>query len=792
MKITLMHPPLDDPTLPYHSTAYLKGHLSHNGFTDVSMRDVNIEYVNYCLEEQSIHNYYAEADRLLGQFGAKARLSYAEQEEYYALWATSRLDPADLQKAAAGLRNRDDFLDFQTYLKNINLILRYFNFLGSLSYPAEINNFRQMSRARYSLYNLRDLTDDDLKARVCRPFARFFEERLASDPELEASDCLGVSIVYDHQLFHSLYFAQALKRRWPDKLVLLGGTSISQMYKHIKDKRDMKRFFNLCDAIVVGEGETAICEIAATEGDISKFKGIPNTITYDRARDEVSLPKGIHYENVAALGAPVYEHPWELYLTPEKGINYAPTRGCYWNRCTFCDYGLNTDMPTSPWRERRVDQVVSDLQSACRDQQIKYVYFAVDVMAPSYIERLSDAVVDASLDIRWSAEMRLEKIFSAERCRKMAQSGCVCISFGMESGNQRVLDLIDKGTKVQYMSETMKNFSNAGIAVQLMAFTDFPTETPAEKKETFDFIEQNKDYWATGGMGTFLLTGTSMIAKDPEKFGIKVIQTEDADITRALAYKVEKGEERKLILAEESDESFNADGGAFPPVLGRPWAGGTDTLHTMIYYDAYGRLFFRENSLDGTDFGAGEPEAAEAARAEGGEAGEREALLNCILTVPGRINESPFDISQIFQHREPFREHISTLLQVPVEPTYSNFCQWRSKVGPVERQGEETSYWITTGGKCVKLDKLVYRLINVAAATEYPLRDILSKFKPDLQAKLLDYLRGLEESGLLVFRDPSRPGAEKRRNVRVDEKAVCRAINVIPQGKLLDGAHVEY
>ena len=55
MKITLMHPPLDDPTLPYHSTAYLMGHLIHNGFTQVFTRDLNIEFVNYCLQEKVVN-----------------------------------------------------------------------------------------------------------------------------------------------------------------------------------------------------------------------------------------------------------------------------------------------------------------------------------------------------------------------------------------------------------------------------------------------------------------------------------------------------------------------------------------------------------------------------------------------------------------------------------------------------------------------------------------------------------------------------------------------------------------
>jgi anaerobic magnesium-protoporphyrin IX monomethyl ester cyclase len=770
MRITLMHPPIDDPTLPYHSTAYLAGHLSHSGFTDFSMRDINIEFVNYCLEREVIDYFYGEGEQHLKRLEAQPELSFAEQELYYTFWGSNRIETDKLIQAADGMRDMETFLNYSAYLKNVNFIQRYFNFLGCLSYPAEINNFRQVSRARYSTFNMADLLNPELTETICRPFAQFFHDRLARDRDLERSDCFGISIVYDHQFFHSLYLARALKKRWPDKLVLLGGTAISQFYKQIKDKSLMKRFFSLCDAIVAGEGETAICEIAAREGDMLG-KGIPNTITYDRNRDEIYFPREIHYENVASLGSPRYEHPWQLYLAPEKGINYAPTRGCYWNRCTFCDYGLNTDMPTSPWRERKIEQVVADLQSACAREQIKYVYFAVDVLSPSYIERLSDAMTDAGLNLRWSAEMRMEKIFSAERCRKMANSGCVCISFGMESGNQRVLDLIDKGTKVDYMGETMKNFTSSGIAVQLMAFTDFPTETQEEKQETFDFIDKHKDYWSTGGMGTFLLTGTSMIAKNPERFGIKLIETQDADVARAIAYRIETETERRVVLAEESDESFNSDGGVFPPVLGRPWVGGTDTLHSMIYYDVYGNRFFKEHPLfedrhDEDDNPAGRD------------------VLSCKVSVPGKLNESPFDISRILGNREPYQKHIAMLLQVPIEPTYTNFCQWRSTVERVPHGGNKT-YWITTGNKSVRLDKLVYRIISIAVEKQVPLGLVLNGFEDDLKDRLVKFLLQLEENGLLVLTDPERVVERKMRGAFLDERFIYRSIQTVPHGKLI-------
>ncbi len=134
------------------------------------------------------------------------------------------------------------------------------------------------------------------------------------------------------------------------------------------------------------------------------------------------------------------------------------------------------------------------------------------------MERLADAITESGLDIRWSAEIRLEKVFHPDRCKKIAESGCICLSFGMESGNQRILDLIDKGTKVAYMGQTMKNFAAAGVAVQLMAFSGFPTETTDEANETREFVREHADYWSAGGVGQFLLTGTSIIARNPEQF----------------------------------------------------------------------------------------------------------------------------------------------------------------------------------------------------------------------------------------------------------------------------------
>jgi anaerobic magnesium-protoporphyrin IX monomethyl ester cyclase len=729
----LIHPPIDDPTLPYHSTAYLAGNLVRNGFTDVAMRDLNIEFVNYCMEQAVVKTFYKDGEQRLEELGRRTHLNLVEQKEYLELWKWQPIDPGNLRRAVHQLRKRETFLDYPSYVENVKLLNRYFGFLGALSFPATIVNFKHLSQSHFSLYNLDDLFNLELSQKICYPLTRFFHERLAGDSRLAESDCLGISIVYDHQMACALWLARALKQQWPEKLLILGGTSISQSYKYMKDKSQMKKFFTLCDAIVVGEGETAICQIADANGDLTKTVNFCNTITYDGDRDQVRLPLAIHYENVPALAPPSYNHPWDLYLAPERGVNYSPTRGCYWNRCTFCDYGLNTDKPTSPWRERQIEQVIGDLQQAVEKESVRYVYFAVDVMAPGYLERLSDGILDAGLDLRWSAELRMEKIFLPDRCKKMAKSGCVCVSFGMESGNQRVLDLIDKGTKVQYMGRTMTNFAQAGIAVQLMAFRDFPTETEAEKNETIKFVESNKEYWSTGGIGAFVLTGTAMVARNPEKFGIALLDTKNVDIARTLAYRMEGETDRKPLLMEEYDASFDDQAGIFPLVLGRPWAGGTDTLHSMIYYETYGRNFFKEAAPNTT------------AAASGG----RPELLDCRVRSSARLTRSSFDICQILANRKAYKDHIKELVRTPIEPTHSELTRWRDTSPAVPRDDRKNTYWIATEERCMRLDDVAYQVLSTAVEKHSTLREILSCFDDDLKLRLEMHFETLAENGLV-------------------------------------------
>jgi hypothetical protein len=75
---------------------------------------------------------------------------------------------------------------------------------------------------------------------------------------------------------------------------------------------------------------------------------------------------------------------------------------------------------------------------------------------------------------------------------KLRRSGCVCLAYGIESGSQRVLDLMKKGFRIKDAQEVIRDTSDAGIAVVANFMFGFPGETDEDFEETLNFIFENK------------------------------------------------------------------------------------------------------------------------------------------------------------------------------------------------------------------------------------------------------------------------------------------------------------
>jgi anaerobic magnesium-protoporphyrin IX monomethyl ester cyclase len=581
----LINSPLSDPTAPYHSISYLVGQASTAGFTSYYCADVNIAMLNYMARPEQMTRLLDTAARARARIETAESICRADELTYRCALNAVGLKPDSARKAIAVLRDPDSFFDYSKYRQATMVLRRWANLFCLDSLPGAFDGLALNVSGPFNLGSIDDLSGQEVVGRLTAPFTAYFDGPFIELLTARPWSVVGISINYVSQLPFGIYMCRQVRAYCPDTILCVGGTEVSDDVKYLRDPQDIWRLFPDCDAVVVGEGESAFVEILeAARLRSSVPLGQPGVLT----KGSTKLLKNVRYEDVADLPAPRYDiWNWSDYWSPEPVIYYSPTRGCYWNKCTFCDYGLNTDRPTSPSRERPVGKVATDLQEISNIGRT--VYFAVDAMSPAYLRRLCQQLAEASTGIRWAAELRLERSFPKQQFGSLLYAGgCRAISFGFESGSQRILDLIRKGVDLSLVPGILNELASASIAAQMMGFIGFPTESQDEALSTYKFLGQHDRLWAIAGIGDFVLTKGSIVAKAPQDFGIaKLVVCDGDDIVRSLIWVDHTGQingpgtQRTEEIEKEARQlrRFHDD---------RPFVGGIDSTHSLLYFARYG------------------------------------------------------------------------------------------------------------------------------------------------------------------------------------------------------------
>jgi anaerobic magnesium-protoporphyrin IX monomethyl ester cyclase len=586
LRYLLVSLPLTDPTSPYHSISYLVGAATAAGYTDFSCLDTNIESLNYLARPDQVATLIDECARHRAELEAKDRLTRGEQMRYRYALKGLLLAPETVSRAIQVMTDPDQFYDYSVYREAVVALRRWLDALSVRGFPGQFRDFNLMPSAFGSFSSITDLTNGTFVDRLTNPFAPYFRGPFSDRLTEFAPRLVGLSVTYTSQLPFAIMLSRLVRTVLPDCVLCLGGTEISDLVKYLRDPQDVWRLFPDADAIVVGEGESAFVDILDA---VSEDRPIPGARPGILSRQETipGLRPIVRYENLAALSAPRYD-VWKLdqYWAPEPVLLFAPTRGCYWNKCTFCDYGLNTDFPTSPSRNRPIEAAIAELRSIRK--LARTVYFSVDAIAPAYLRRLAQAIAADGLDIQWAAELRLDRTFLRDMVNDLRASGCVAASFGYESGTQRILDLINKGVRLTDVPELLHQLAQAGIGAQMMGFIGFPGETEQEASETFNFLLEHRDGWTLAGIGDFVLTGGSIVAQRFGSFGIQELRPlEGDDILRSLGWIDTQG--KLHVPGDNRSPSVSALAAQVSPLIDdRPFVGGIDSTHSMLYFGHFG------------------------------------------------------------------------------------------------------------------------------------------------------------------------------------------------------------
>jgi len=576
MKVALIYPPTCDPTGPYIAVPMLTAYLRERGIAVLPV-DANVEAYDRLLRRAVLSDMAARVDKRMARLERKGSLSHSDQLLLARLWeVVPDLDrvPETIEDAVSVLRDRtgDRFFEPCQYEKAVRTVQAGLRII-SAAYSPLMMDFTAY-RTPFALLTPQQIQADALPAN--NPFHDYFSGELSDLLSAHAPEVIGISLAFPGQIQPGYALADTLRRALPAAHITVGGPAITQIYAGLAAEK-IPQLLGPFHSTVLYEGEEMLLDLVRM---IAAGHTPPRVIYAKKNTDLGGLPP------------PDFEDlPLDKYFSPELVLPYDPTRGCYWEKCAFCHYGLSS-RGTSVYRQRPLDQIVAHLQHLKDRWGCRTFYFSQDAFAPRTAAKLACRLQASGASLQWGTDMRPEPELTPECCRDLKAGGALSMALGIETACPRVLRLIDKGVSVKGMQRAVENLAAAGIAVEAMCFTDFPTETYADAAATLAFIRTLREQIALFVCGRFGLCHGSRVAHHPEAFGLQHIwHLQGDELQTGLFY-----EERLPSKTEGERQRLDREIDALSRgwwLHDYPWAGALSTVHTLLWYARGGTDIFK-------------------------------------------------------------------------------------------------------------------------------------------------------------------------------------------------------
>jgi len=328
----------------------------------------------------------------------------------------------------------------------------------------------------------------------------------------------GISVAFFTQFGAAISLAKHIKKINPAAFIIIGGPVI----RHVSDKfSKITQLFDIVDCFVETEGEDILLELTNKIDKNEDWHNVPGIIIRDIHNKIIKNPP-IQFD-INKNGIPDYSFVANhKYLLPDT-LYLRTSIGCYWNKCKFCTQALNK------YKHRSVEAIVNDMIKMQEMYRCNFIYLSDEGVHFKKVAKIADLIVDKKLNILWTTYSKLDTKFTIDLCKKIIRSGCDVLTFGLESANQRVNDLMDKGVSIATVIENLNVFRKLRFGCAIGAMIGFPGETEEEMQYTADFLNSyiNENKGVVGYISIFSLNARSYVYDNPQEFGISSIENAD-------------------------------------------------------------------------------------------------------------------------------------------------------------------------------------------------------------------------------------------------------------------------
>ena len=374
----------------------------------------------------------------------------------------------------------------------------------------DMEPFRQMDRVKEYLLGIKK--DNQIEKMT---------ERLLSWTNYEGYDLIAISMATrPHQLMPALCMAKKIKEN-TNATVMIGGRRI---YPEILEEYDFIDYGMLVDT---GPGMEKILKFIQNNKNIEKEQipmlmfrkngevqmGPPPNIDMEKTRypDYGDLLKNLYMYHSHSDFNKNY-HPKKLLLLP-----YHAVEGCV-GKCAFCSGNSQKLIPKSI---NKISGEIKQMKKEFNTDSFMFQSNEININY-NYMDELTKEL--KKLNILWTDSARLD-VFDEKLMKQTAESGCVHLTYGLESGSQQLLDKMNKGIDLEHASNIIKWSTKYGIWNHINVIAGMPYETDEDIQKTIDFINNNAENIHSVTITKFFIAYNSPLEKYPEKYGLKKRKT---------------------------------------------------------------------------------------------------------------------------------------------------------------------------------------------------------------------------------------------------------------------------
>lgn len=330
--------------------------------------------------------------------------------------------------------------------------------------------------------------------------------------EKESPLLIGVSC-NTHTRYKAFEIVNHIKSKFIDIPVTMGGPHVTFTPENVLMNTS-------ADSIVRGEGEYTTYELFESiekNKDLKNVKGLSyknqkNKIIHNVNRPPIEDIDSLPFPDRHSFNLKKYELSFPGEVKKELSGHMISSRGCPY-KCIFCSAASFSNKKI---RYRSPQSVVDEIEYLVENLMYKKVYIYDDhfTLNSKRVIEICNEIKKRNLDFDFFCYSRVDAV-TQEKFKKMAQVGCKVVSFGIESGSQKVLDYLKKGVTVNQIIDAVRICNDVGIVAKGSFITGSPCESISDFKETCKLI--NKLYAIqpqfivnTGFHGVFIYPGTEV------------------------------------------------------------------------------------------------------------------------------------------------------------------------------------------------------------------------------------------------------------------------------------------